>query len=140
MINGIFHSAVTVIDMERTLEFYCLILGGERMFTIEAPKGHPHITSVRFADDTFLEFFYPDSAKPATGNADHHFALSTDDIFATEKLLDAHGVEILSRPKIVRDGNWQLWCRDPNGYRVEIMQIMPGCPQRRRPSVYEILY
>lgn len=140
MIKGIFHSAITVIDMERTLWFYCGILGGERIFTIEKPRGHPHITSVRFADDTFLEFFYPGPAEPTPEAADHHFALSTDDIFAMEKLLDAHGVEILSRPKIVRDGNWQLWCRDPNGYRLEIMQVMPDCPQRRRPTAYEILY
>ena len=140
MITGIFHTAITVADMDQTLDFYCGILGGIRMFTIEQPKGTPHITSVCFQDGTFLEFFYPKGQKVEPLKADHHFALITDDIFETERLLDAHGVEILSRPQIVRDGNWQLWCRDPNGYRVEIMQISPNCPQRREPKEYTVLW
>ena len=139
MIKGIFHTAIKVVDMDRTLDFYCGILGGERMFTIEQPKGRPHITSVRFADNTFLEFFFPDGSPVYPFEADHHFALITDDIFELEKELRANKVEIISGPQIVRDGNWQLWCRDPNGYRVEMMQLVPDCPQLQDEVVYKIL-
>lgn len=130
MIQGIFHSAVSVVDMDKTLHFYCDILGGKKLFQIGQPPGRRHIVSVLYPNGTFLEFFYPDPDKPVgkeLGNI--HFALITDDIFETERLLSSHGVTILSRPKIVRDKNWQLWCLDPNGYRVEIMQLVPECPQ-----------
>lgn len=140
MITGIFHTAITVQDMPRTLHFYCEILGGRHIFTIEQPAGHPYIESVLFPDGTFLEFFYSNPKAPLSGvPCDHHFALITDNIFDEEKNLRAHQVEILSSPKIVRDGNWQLWCLDPNGYRVEIMQISPSCPQRAAGAEYCVL-
>ncbi len=141
MIRGIFHSAITVLDMDKTLEFYCEILGGEQMYIIEQPEGTPFITAVRFADHSFLEFFYPNSqSKPSPERADHHFALICDDIHQTEAMLREKGVEILSTAKVVRDGNLQIWCRDPNGYRVEIMQLIPDCPQLQRPCVYRTLH
>ena len=110
------------------------------MFTIEQPKGRPHITSVRFGDNTFLEFFYPDETPAHPRDADHHFALITDNIFEMEKVLQENEIEIISSPRIVRDGNWQLWCRDPNGYRVEIMQLVPDCPQLQKNIIYQTLY
>jgi lactoylglutathione lyase len=31
-------------------------------------------------------------------------------------------------PKQGLDLNWQAWTKDPNGVRIELMQIMPGSP------------
>ncbi len=49
-----------------------------------------------------------------------------------QRRLDQYGIEMTVRPKRVRDGNMQIWCLDPNGYRVEFIQYMPGCPQVER--------
>lgn len=140
MIRGIFHTAVTVRDMEKTLWFYCNLLGGRHIFTIQHPDGRKHIESVQYPDGTFLEFFYPDPLRPLGNHlGNHHFSLYCDDIFETAQLLRSHDITILSDPAIVRDQNWQLWCLDPNGYRVEIMQVMPDCPQRTPGFPYTIL-
>lgn len=140
MILGVFHTAISVTNMHETLHFYCDILGGKHLFTIEQPPKHPYIESVLFPNGTFLEFFYPDSSHPLGQELGHnHFSLITDDIFQTEALLKKHQVTILSSPKVVRDQNWQLWCLDPDGYRVEIMQLSPDCPQRNPDFSYTIL-
>lgn len=140
MVRGIFHTAISVRDMDRSLQFYCNCLGGKHIFTIQQPIGRNHIESIQYPDGTFIELFYPDPVRPlGTHLGNHHFSFYCDDIFETEKLLRSNGVTILSEAKIVRDSNWQLWCLDPNGYRVEIMQVMPNCPQRTPDFQYAIL-
>ena len=131
MVEGLFHAAVSVKDMEKTLWFYCDLLGAEKLFTIDEPEGCPLIVSVKLKDGTCLEFFYPRKEFPLSDQLGrNHFCLIVSDIFKLERLLDENNIVITSRPKIARDKNWQLWCIDPNGYPVEFMQIMPGCPQR----------
>ena len=33
------------------------------------------------------------------------------------------------QPKVGCDGNWQCWITDPDGVRIEIMQLAAGSPQ-----------
>jgi catechol 2,3-dioxygenase-like lactoylglutathione lyase family enzyme len=132
MITGILHTAITVKDMDKTLNFYCYILGAKKIFTIDEPQGCPFAVCVQMKDGSCLEFFYPREEYPLGKElGKNHFCLIVDDIFELEKLLEQNNITITSRPKIARDKNWQLWCIDPNGYEVEFMQMMPGCPQRK---------
>ena len=41
------------------------------------------------------------------------------------------GVEIDVMPRQGKDLNWQMWIRDPDGNRIEIMQIDPNAPQAK---------
>lgn len=131
MVTGLSHIGLSTRDMEASIRFYTEILGGEILMEIEEPKGTPWIVTVQYPDGTCIELFYPRPEQFPLGTelGRNHPALCVDDIHALEQRLDDYGVTITSRPKIVRDGNWQLWCLDPNGYRVEFMQYLPGCPQ-----------
>lgn len=131
MVNGISHIGLSTRDMDGSLKFYTTILGGTLLMRIEEPKGTPWIETVQFPDGSCVELFYPRPQQYPLGSAlgRNHLSFVVDDIRVMEQRLDMFGVPITSRPKIVRDGNWQLWCTDPNGYPVEIMEYVPGCPQ-----------
>ena len=47
--NSLFHLALHVTDMERTLDFYQK-LGMDKMFTLQLPDGRDWLTYVRVAE------------------------------------------------------------------------------------------
>lgn len=131
MVIGLAHSGLSTRDMEKSIQFYTQILDGRIIMEIEEPKGAPWIVTVQFADGSCVELFYPRPQRFPLGTAlgRNHLAFRVDDIQALYRRLSDFRVPITSPPKIVRDGNWQLWCTDPNGYPVEFLQYLPGCPQ-----------
>ncbi len=54
-----------------------------------------------------------------------------DDFDATLAYLEQVGVPLLLPKKMAVDGNWQAWIEDPDGNRIELMQMMPGCLQEQ---------
>ena len=87
---------------------------------------------LRITDDQYLELF-PDGAgerapgREATGV--NHFCLGVDDLDAVLAQLDAAGIPLFMPKKMGADGNLQAWIEDPDGNRIELMQMMPGCMQ-----------
>jgi len=125
MIIGLLHAAIVVKDMDASLSFYQDLLGGKPFFKKNDDDGNPVLIILQYQNGTCIELFYPRSDRPIEPlPAVNHFCLIAADIRECEKALDDNGIEIISRPVRAADGNMQLWCRDPNGYRVEIMQIM----------------
>lgn len=131
MVTGLAHAGISTRDMEKSVIFYTEIMGGTIILKIEEPKGTPWIQLVQFPDRSCVELFYPRPEQFPLGTqlGRNHLAFRVDDIHALhQKLLD-HQVPVTTAPRIARDGNWQMWCTDPNGYPVEIMQYTEGCPQ-----------
>lgn len=130
MIQGICHAGISVRDMEKSLWFYTEVLGGRLILEIEEPKGTPWIIQIQYEDGSCIELFYPRAEFPLGDKLGrNHFCFGVADIEEVERRLDRYGVDITVRPRKVRDGNLQLWCRDPNGYPVEFIQFLPGSPQ-----------
>ena len=129
-IKGIAHLALTVRDMEKSLDFYCRVLGFEKAFTTDR-DGKPWIVYLKAGESQFFELFYPDKDVPdyTLKSTNNHVCLEVEDIFELEKALDEKGWPIDVRPKQGKDTNWQLWVKDPDGNRIELMQYAPGCPQ-----------
>jgi lactoylglutathione lyase len=60
-----------------------------------------------------------------------HLCLTSPDLDATAAHLESVGVP-LSRPRNAKpglDGNRGMWIEDPDGNRIEIMEMAPGCIQ-----------
>jgi len=55
----------------------------------------------------------------------NHIALGVEDIHETEKRLIANGWKPGEKPKIGRDGKWQLNLYDPDDTRIEFMEFTP---------------
>ena len=127
-ITGIGHVAYTVQNMDKALEFYCDVLGFTRAFSI-AREGKPWIEYIKVAKGQFLELFYGDGAFVEGSVSYNHLCLCVDDIFAVEKCLNEHGITLDVLPKTGNDKNWQCWAKDPDGNRIEFMQLHPDSKQ-----------
>ena len=138
------HLAFNVSDMEKSLHFYCDILGLEKAFTIRIPEdiaermpgsplaamaGKDNIVYLKFGSGVFLELFYPnpntnmDSGGPNYDDIGYvHLSLVVDDLASWEPYLKENGVQLDSDIHTGGDGTLTMWLRDPDGNRIEMME------------------
>jgi lactoylglutathione lyase len=133
MITGIAHLAFRITNLERALDFYCGRLGFREAFRLDREgQPSPWIVYLQVAPGQFLELF-PGAEK--TGSQPdgtfgyNHFSLRVDDMEATLRDLSDRGLPLTGQPSMGLDNNWQYWITDPDGNRIELMQIMPDSPQ-----------
>lgn len=126
-IMGIAHAAYNVSDMKASLDFYVGKLGFTHSFSIPRDDGTPWIEYLHVAPGQFIELFYSDEAP--VGGYYNHLCLQCEDCAETVKALIANGVEIDVMPNQGKDGNTQAWIHDPDGNKIELMQISPLSPQ-----------
>ena len=74
-------------------------------------------------------WFYPDKFPLGDKLGRNHLAFKTDDIKGLREKLIANKVEGITEIITARDGNLQMWCLDPNGYRIEILEYKKDAPQ-----------
>jgi lactoylglutathione lyase len=125
-IRSLAHVALDVSNLEASLDLYVGKLGFEEMFRLEM-KGWL-IVNLRINDTQHLELFVAPNGSPApvhNGAGAHHICLEVDDIGAAIAEFNARGGE-LTRPRTVGlDNNEQAWIADPDGNRIEFMQMAP---------------
>jgi lactoylglutathione lyase len=132
-ISGIGHVAIRVKDIDRTLDFYIGRLGFREMFRLER-EGRLWLLYLRISDTQFLEVFPEatgDRAPPREANGLNHVCLEVDDIDATIDELATAGVPLAREKQLGADGNFQAWIEDPDGNRIELMQMAPDGMQRK---------
>jgi lactoylglutathione lyase len=131
-IKSLAHAALKVKDLDRSLAFYRDTLGFKEMMRINNEDGSLLLVYLRMTDTQFIEIFPGGEGDVAPGwnaNAINHFCLEVDDIQATAVALRERNIAFLHEPRMGLDGNWQCWIGDPDGNRIEFMQMMPGCMQ-----------
>jgi lactoylglutathione lyase len=130
MIKGIGHVALVVSDLDASMHFYHEILGFEDLFDWRNSQGEPWIRYLKIKDMQFLELFY-DKAHTPVEISDAHLCLEVDDIEEVASRLIASGVQLDNPPRQGGDLNYQCWARDPDGNRIEFMQMHKDSPQVR---------
>ncbi|MDB5053226.1 MAG: Glyoxalase/bleomycin resistance protein/dioxygenase [Bacilli bacterium] len=133
MIKGIGHLALTVEDMEKSLQFYCNVLGFEKAFEIHDDENKPWIVYIKVCPGQFIELFYGGLHK--AGNNDkpnqigfNHLCLEVYDIHEIANHLKSKGLTLDVEPIRGKDNNYQCWAKDPDGNRIEFMQLSPDSP------------
>ena len=126
------HIALKVQNLEASLAFY-EALGFTEFLRLLEDDGRPWIAYVRFEDNLYLELF-PGGTAPvdphATGT--NHLCLTVEDIEATARHLAAAGIPLTAPLDPARRGgdrNRGMWIEDPDGTRIEIMEMAPDCIQ-----------
>ena len=154
MIKGVSHIAFLVSDMQRSLHFYCEILKLRKAFEISDDTGNPWLIYIKICDGQFIELFYGGAQRsedevsaaartfratrrtpgviPSDTNPSGylHLCLEVDDIHEIAGRLSENGITLDIEPKLGKDCNYQCWASDPDGNRIEFMQIDPRSPQR----------
>ena len=125
-VSCITHVAIRVKDVAPALDFYVEKLGFEEMLRIDR-DGRLWLLYLRITDTQYLEIF-PEGVGERAAEREavgyNHMCLQVPDIDRTVRELEAAGVALI-RPKVLgADGNWQCWIEDPDGHRIELMQMM----------------
>ena len=134
MITGIAHLACTAKDMEKSLAFYVDGLGFEKAFELEDDQGNPWIIYLKVAPGQFIELFYGgvEGTQPVPKQAGYnHLCLAVDDIQAVARQMEAAGIPLDVPIQQGKDLNHQCWVRDPDGNRIEFMQMHADSPQNK---------
>jgi lactoylglutathione lyase len=132
-ITGIGHVAIRVKDIDRTLDFYIGKLGFSEMMRLDR-DGRLWLLYLRITDDQYLEVFPEaagDRASPAEANGLNHLCLTVNNIDAAVAELAKAGIPLRSPKKLGADGNMQAWIEDPDGNRIELMQMAPDSLQAK---------
>jgi len=127
------HINLKVADLERSIAFYSAI-GFPEFLRLTETDGSPWIVYLRITDALYIELL-PGGVGEAgsqTATGLNHLCLTTDDIDATVAALQAAGIALTAPFDASRrgvDGNRGTWIADPDGNRIEIMEMAPGCIQ-----------
>ena len=144
-VNILDHVAVTVGDMDRSLAFYCGLLGLKEVErhrlegeTISKMAGKPDVIMevVRLeAPETpgvlldLQQYVTPEGevSDAQLGDVAHsHFCFGVPDVWAAYKDLSEKGVEFVSEP-VSFDLEWGIvyvvFFKDPDGFILELMQV-----------------
>ena len=132
--NSLGHVAFRVNDLEASLAFYAK-LGFPEFLRLTQDDGRPWIAYLKITDQIYLELFPGGDGGKAVGpehTGVHHLCLTTDDIEKTAAHLESVGIAASSPLVPTRrglDGNRGMWVTDPDGNRIEIMEMAPTCIQ-----------
>jgi len=122
------HTMIRVFDLERSIDFYCRLMGMKLLRKREVEAGRYTIAFVGYGDDathTVVELTYNwDQKEPYTiGSGFGHLAIGVSDIYGTCKLLAQEGVKIPRAPGPLKFGTVNIaFVEDPDGYKIELIE------------------
>ena len=131
------HTMVRVTDLEKSLHFYCDLLGLRELRRIENEGGRFTLVFLAAPGDDAAQVELTHNWDPgdyAIGRAFGHLAYEVDDIYAACAKLEAGGVTI-NRPP--RDGH-MAFVRSPDDISIELLQkgeaLVPAEPWKSMPN------
>lgn len=122
------HTMIRVLDLDKSIDFYCRLLGMKLLRKREVEAGRYTNAFVGYDDDangTVLELTYNwDQKEPYTlGSGFGHLAIGVQDIYATCKALEQEGVKIPRPPGPLKFGTTVIaFIEDPDGYKIEVIE------------------
>lgn len=131
-INSLGHIGIKVKDLEKSIAFYTETMGFPEMFRLYRDDGRVWLVYLRITDDQYLEIFpeaIQDRAPEADNNGINHFCLTVENIEEIVRQLEAKGVALYWPLKTGADNNRQAWVQDPDGNRIELMEMAPNALQ-----------
>ncbi|MCB0829676.1 MAG: lactoylglutathione lyase, partial [Solirubrobacterales bacterium] len=126
------HTMLRVRDLDKSLDFYTNHLGMTLLRKNDFPGGKFTLAFVGYGDEssnTVLELTHNwDQEEPyEIGTGYGHIAFVVDDLDTTLDDLAVQGISPEKPPYTVSEGGSRLcFVRDPDGYRIELIEGDPG--------------
>lgn len=151
--NSLFHLALHVTDMKKTVDFYKKV-GCDEMFTLKLPDGRDWLTYMRVAPGQYLELFntYEDHPMTPHGKVEQsdsnffgHFSFLVPSLKYTAQQWKKEGIDLVYAPfkpepipvddnfdpHVGADGNAIGWIVDPDGTWIEVMEELDESWQKK---------
>ncbi|MEO0735877.1 MAG: lactoylglutathione lyase [Cyanobacteria bacterium J06649_12] len=129
------HTMLRVGNLDKSLQFYCDVLGMTLLRQKDYPGGKFTLAFVGYGDEsdhTVLELTHNwgvDSYDLGEGYG--HIALGVDDIYKTCEAIKARGGEVVREPGPMKHGSTVIaFVSDPDGYKVELIQLKDRSPSQ----------
>jgi len=124
----ILHTMIRVLDLEKSLDFYCTHLGMKLLRQKDYPEGRFTLAFLGYGDESdncVIELTHNwDRTEPyALGEAFGHIAIGVSDIYKICAALEKNGIDIPRKPGPMKHGTTLLaFVRDPDGYMIEFIE------------------
>ena len=141
MITGITHQAIRARDVEKTAAFYTDVLGFKEAFRMDRPDGALGTIYVYIAPGQFIEIFAGGEKEAETGSkliGHCHLCFEVDDAAAALEELRGRGAPIDSEIRTGKSLCLQFWTHDPDGNKIELMQLTPESMQAQAIERFKI--
>jgi lactoylglutathione lyase len=124
---ALIHTCYRITDVDRSVDFY-KALGFEEAGRFQLPDGATNVFMGLPDDGARLELTYnPGVASYDIGTGYGHIAVTAGDLDGTLRALSGQGIEPERPPYTVREGGNRLcFVRDPDGYRIELIEQDPS--------------
>ncbi|WP_417624407.1 lactoylglutathione lyase [Paremcibacter congregatus] len=126
--NRLLHTMLRVLDLEKSMDFYCTHLGMTLLRRTEHPEGRFTLAFLGYgaeSDHTVLELTHNWDRTEAydLGDAFGHIAIGVQDIYGVCEALEAQGIEVPRKPGPMKHGTTVIaFVRDPDGYMIEFIE------------------
>jgi lactoylglutathione lyase len=122
------HTMLRVGNLERSLRFYCDVLGMRLLRQKDYPDGKFTLAFVGYGDEsdhTVLELTQNwDTESYDLGDAYGHIALGVEDIYTACSEIETKGGTVTRPPGPMKHGKTVIaFVADPDGYKVELIQL-----------------
>jgi len=122
------HTMLRVGDLEKSLRFYCDVIGMRLLRRKDYPSGRFTLAFVGYGDEdthTVIELTHNwDTDHYDLGAGYGHIALGVEDIYDACQRLRDKGAKIVREPGLVKHGGSEIaFVEDPDGYKIELIQL-----------------
>jgi lactoylglutathione lyase len=122
------HTMLRVGNLERSLKFYCEVLGMKLLRQKDYPTGEFTLAFIGYGDEsdnTVIELTYNWGKESYDlGDAYGHIAIGVDDIYKTCDEIKTRGGKVTREPGPMKHGSTVIaFVEDPDGYKVELIQL-----------------
>ena len=132
MIKGLGHPAIRAKDIEETAKFYREIVGLKEAFRMYNGEGNKLSAIYMYiAKSQFIEIFPNGSGEQSSDNnvGIKHICIEVENAAAFQEELRARGAPIDQELKTGFSKCLQFWTHDPDGNKIEFMELPPDSLQ-----------
>jgi lactoylglutathione lyase len=122
-VGKLLHTRYRVNDLDRTVQFYCEVLGLEEVKRHQSPRGSELVFLKAPGSEELIEITYFPAGGPVQVQPDlTHLAFEVDSLAEFGQHLAQHGLKFSDGPVTSSSGTTFAFIDAPEGYKIELIE------------------